>query len=362
MINLIGQWIGNVYGTHPSNVFVEFNNQNGGISVTLRSATTNSNEVGVFIGTCTQNENSVAITINELVNGQQTNTTGNATLTIISENQLEGNFELSNQAKGIIKISRFHFTNAINSRSQPVQIIAKEIILNYPLKIYKNDIEKIITIMQELATPAGTLIVTEQAKGTKIIKYSADYLKENEHQKNIESLSFSSQVMVSGFTNTLTLNLNRNGSSYIISQSPDFLWSHTTPILLKETLEQKTNKFLGLYKRFGLEINGILFLILLVILPSLEFKTRLVFVTGFLFFAFSYRFGYRHLSQTILEANSDKPTTFKEKFPKITYIALTVFSLLLGAIISYGVDKSLTKLSALMTKQTNATVQNVMPK
>lgn len=348
MINLIGQWIGNVYGTHPSNVFAEFNKQNGEMSVSIRSATPLSNEVSIFIGICTQNEKSIAITINELVNGQQTTTTGNATLNVISENQLEGNFEFNNQAKGIIKISRFLFTNSINEQSQPLQIIAKEIILNYPLKIYKKDIQKIITIMQELATPAGTLVITEQSKGTKIIKYSNDYLKVEEHQENVDSLSFTSQVMVHGFTNTLTLNLNRNSPSYIISQSTDFLWSHTTPILLKETLEQKTTKLLGLYKRFGLEINGFLFLILLIILPSFEFKTRLVFVTGFLVFAFSYRVGYRHLSQTILEANADKPTKFREKYPKITYIALTIFSLLVGAIISYGVDKVMTKLSAII--------------
>lgn len=348
MFDPLGQWIGNTYGTHPANLFVEFSNNNGAIAVTIRAASQNISEVKTFIGSCIQNENSITSSINEISEKLQTGITGNIVLTVISENQLEGSFELSDQTKGVIKISRFLFSNAINNRSQPLQIIAKEIPLNYPLKIYKKDINKIITIMQELSTPSGTLIITEQARGTKIIKYANDYLNTKEHQSTIDSLSFTTQTMVAGFTNTLTLNLNRHGPSYIISQSADFLWSHATPILLKEILELNTNKLLGLYKKFGLEINGLLFLTLLVILPSFEFKLRLVSVVGFLIFAFSYRFGYRRISQTIIEADTDKPTTFKEKHPKTAYILLTLFSLFLAAVISFGVNQGLTKLITLI--------------
>lgn len=307
MINLTGQWIGNTYGTHPSNIFAEFINSNNTISVSIRSAAPNSQDVKIFIGICTQHEGLIEINLTQSIDGYFTTTTGKVIFKIVSERVLEGDFELSIGAKGIIKISKYYHFNTLNERSEPLQIIAKEYLLNYPLKIYKNDILKIIEVMKELSTKTGNLVITEQSKGTKVTKYADDYLKTIPHQNNIDSLSFTAQVLVSGFTNTLTLNLNRRSTSNIISQSPDYLWSHSTPTFLKETLEQRANKLLGIYKKYDLEINGLLFLALLVILPSFEIRIRLVWTLAFLTFFISHFIFYSKVSQTVIYANTDEP-------------------------------------------------------
>lgn len=338
---LIGQWIGNIYGTHPKNVFVQFNKtESQDILISLHCAESGSQYVSVFTGICNSREGCISVTLNESVEQQSgtINSTGNITFNICSENQLEGNFEYSNSIKGVIKISKFIFSNSIYNQTEPQQIIAKEYVINYPLKIYRRDIQKIIDLMRELATVSGKVVITEQIKGTKTSRYSKDYLNAGNLEDNIDGLSFSAQVMNSGFVNTITLNLNRDFSSTIISQSNNFLWSNSAPILLKEHLEKQGSKPLGFYRRYGLDINSLLFLTLLAILPSFEFKLRIAFVIGFLLFALAHKMINRWVSQTTIEQNLDKPSTFKERYPKLTYLFATALSAVLSIAIGYGVN------------------------
>jgi len=252
-------------------------------------------------------------------------------------NKLCGNNKLlfNTGAKGIIKIFKSINSDSVANKLAPPQFISKEYMFDYPLEIYKKDIRKIIEILEDLVGKSGSLVVTEYRKGIKITKFAVDYLKADSYQSNIDCLSFTAQIIMPSFTNTITLNINRSNPSNIISQSANQSWSQSAPLLLKEYLEQKQNKPLGFYKRYGLEINSILFLTLLVILPSLTISQRAIFMVGFLVFAISYKIFYRKISQTIINQTNDEPITFKDKFPIVYYTAATLFSAALGFIGSH---------------------------
>jgi hypothetical protein len=107
---------------------------------------------------------------------------------------------------------------------------------------------------------------------------------------SVDYLSMTAQLNTQSYTRMITLNLDRFGYSNIVSQSDETVWSQALPMLLKERIEKNENKFLSIYRKYGLNINFITFLLLMAILPSYEFKMRISIVFGFLIAAIIHRF------------------------------------------------------------------------
>ncbi len=344
MANLIGQWIGNTYGTHPSNIFAELTQQKKEILVLVKSAAPSSPAVEEFIGKFNQTgEGQIKIPINDLKDGRLGNISGEIIFTNSSDNLLEGSFKLSNGIEGVIKLSKFQLSNTSSGGKEPPQIIAKEYVITDPLRIYKNDLVGLIKLMQGVAGTTGSVVVTECSKGTKIAKYADSYLTSQDYLTNVDSFLLTVQVPMGSFVNILTLILNQHDPSRIISQSGDLVWSHSTPMMIKEYLIERSSKFLGYFKRYGLELNGLIFLFLLTVLPSFEFRARLIFMVAFIIFVFSYRLGYRWVSQTIIQINAEQPSSFKDRFPKLTYLLVTLLSAVISASIGWGIKSGLDK-------------------
>lgn len=342
MANLIGQWIGNIYGTHPLNVFAEFSQHDKEILVSIKCAANGCQNIQEFIGKWNPGyEGQIKINVNESKDGKFGNISGEVIFTNSSDNLLEGGFKLSNGVEGVIKISKFQLSCTSSNSKEPPQLIAKEYIITDPLRMYKADVIGIIKLMQGVAGVTGSVVITECSKGTKIAKYADNYLTSASNFSDIDSLLVNVQMPMGNFVNTLTLILNQHDSSRIISQSNDQVWSYSTPIMIKEYLIERSGRFLGYFKRHGLELNGLIFLLLLTVLPSFSFKSRLIFVITFIIFAVSYRWGYRWVSQSIILPNAEQSSSFKDKYPKLTYILLTLLSAIISATIGWGIKKGL---------------------
>lgn len=343
MANLIGQWVGNTYGTHPSNIFAEFSQQDKEIVVAIKSAAVGTQDVQEFIGKFNPaDEGQIKINVNDSIQGKLGSISGEIIFRNSTDNLLEGSFKLNNGVDGVIKLSKFQLSGA-NDGKEPPQMIAKEYVISDPLKMYKNDVVGLIKLLKGVAGATGSVIITECSKGTRIAKYADAYLTSDDLLPNIDSLLVTVQVPVGNFVNTLTVILNQHDPNRIISQSGDVVWSHSTPLMIKEFLMERAGKFLGYFKRYGLELNGLVFLFLLTVLPSFEFKTRLIIIITFLVFVFSYRWGYRLVSQTIIEPNAAKPNKFKDKYPKLTFILLTLLSAIVSGLVGWSINTGLDK-------------------
>lgn len=341
-INLTGKWVGNTLGTHPCNVFAEFFDKDGKHFLEIKAAT-QFGEVSTFYGEVAnsnvQPDQSITVSITEVMSGQSTGVTGYVDLNPINDNLLEGGWEATTGAKGVIQLSkRQPFKRDDTLKKEPTEIIAKEYKFG-TLTIYKDDIEEIIKILEQMVSPNGYVFITYEHDGSKKTCFADTYLNKQDKPTEYQSLSIGAQKNIDGFTHSIVVNLKRSEESNIFVQSPDILWYYSTPMAVKELLEKRSSRVIDFYRKHGLTLNGIVFLILLAWLPSYDFFTRSVFVSSFLVFALLHVQIHKRASLSIISPIKNIPTSFKEKHPTVSYLFNTFISALIAAVIGLLLSK-----------------------
>jgi hypothetical protein len=66
-------------------------------------------------------------------------------------------------------------------------------------------------------------------------------------------------------------------------------------------------------------------------------------MVAFIIFIFTYRLGYRWVSQSIIQTNTEQPSSFKDRFPILTYLLVTLLSAAISASIGWGINAGLDK-------------------
>lgn len=339
--SILGKWVGETFGTHHCRVFAEGLNRDDKVFLELRLAPSAvgvsifSGQVGtadIPIGSQSQ------IILHEVYENQITTFQITLTLQAISEDVLEGDWQVTDGAKGIVRLSRHKTATHQQTQPEPVEIIAKEYQFGN-LRIYKNDIEEIIKIMEQLSTTDGHVFVTEEVDGVKKTTFAKTYLAKEKKVGELQSLTIAASLMTNGFNNSLVLNLEKEGNSTLSVQSPNLLWFYSTPMAVKELLEKRSSKIIELYKKHGLNINFLVFLTLLVWMPSLEIADRVRFATYFLIFTSMHAFIHKKSSLSLINQKKEQPSTFKEKYPAFSYVSLTIMSAVITGIIKFVLEK-----------------------
>jgi len=340
MLSVTGKWIGTTQGTHPHNVFIEFNNVSGKISCDLRLSPPNNLIVRKFIGLCEQDETTIYIKINEISDVGFKNSAGNIWLKPNSEIILDGEYELTTGEKGIFNIKKY-FSALIPEKSEPFQIFPKEYRISYPLKIFKKDIFELIKKLKQLVTTAGTVTIIETSDSQGITHSADAYLKYESHIETPTCLKLIAHYPPQGLSN-ITLTFNRYGDSFIFAQSPEEIWSNLAINSVKPYLESKRNKLLEIFKKHGLELNGMLLLAFIALLPNVSTTWRFIWIAVLVFFVYLYRKEHRYISQTLIQQNDDFPKKFEEKRPILGFlinisknILKALIPAILGATIQY---------------------------
>ncbi len=326
--SILGKWVGDTFGTHRCRVFAEGLNRDDKVFLELRVAPSAAG-VSMFFGQVGTADIQIGsqsqIILHEVFENQITTLQITLTLRAISEDVLEGDWQGTDGAKGIVQLTRYKSATHQPAQPEPVEIIAKEYRFGN-LRIYKNDIEEIIKIMEQLSAPDGNVFVTEEVDGVKKTTFAKTYLAKEKKAGELQSLTIAALRMINGFNNSLVLNLRKEGDNTLSVQSPDLLWFYSTPMAVKELLEKRSSKIIELYKKHGLNINFLVFLTLLVWMPSLEIADRVIFAACFLIFALLHAFIHKKSSLSLINQKKEQPSTFKEKYPALSYVSLTIMS------------------------------------
>lgn len=333
-INVLGKWVGDIYGTHHCHVLAEFTLTDGNTFLEVRAQSTPA-ITAIFRGPVASPDfveaKETEVTLSELINGSLSGLQVTINIQATNQDVLQGAWETTNGAKGVVQLSRWKFTpnNKQPEHQEPTEIIAREYKFGN-LRIYKNDVYEIIKIMQLLVAPDGVIFVTEEHDGVKRTSLAQAYLNKERKPNDLTSLVIAAQKNMNGFTSSLVLNLIRNGVSTLSVQSPDVLWFYSTPMAVKELLDKKSDKIIELYRKYGLNFNALLFLALLIWLPDAA-KDRAIFVVSFLAFVLLHACVHKRAALSLINPEKERPSGFKEKHPTISYILLTLASAFLAA-------------------------------
>lgn len=284
MAQLNKLWAGRVYGTNTGNLFIALENTGPAVSGTLRF---NDTAYGLSVY-------SVVGTFGETLHLQGTPATEPAppiqrgVLTVearlTEEGNLRGTWESSVGTGGTFEA----WPHDINSPTPtakpdgdvPEQIYTRNIGLG-AIRLYGDEVRRLIQYMKE-DFRSSRVIATYNARGSQVTKYVEDFLLEAPALGDIGYLKIQVQEHEAhGINKLVVIEFNDHGVNDVRVQGIRESWVVGKAEMLSGFLKKNQPTLVTTYRRFGLDLNSVIFLAMVILLPSITSLTdRVIFVVG----------------------------------------------------------------------------------
>jgi hypothetical protein len=280
MSNIAGLWAGNIFGTNTGKVFLELQAKNG---VLTGIARLNDDTFGVVVYKVTGtngNEVNLRCTPEQVPDGVEAEA---ATVVghLAPDGTLRGRWESEAGTAGTFQL----FPHKIESNQQQTTALEPEQIYNRALKLgsirlYRDDVGRIVELARKDFT-AKTLIVTYEQHGNEVTKWADDFLIRLDDLAELRSLKLFIQEPGKGSVNrSVNIELVDVGESTVRVSGPDDTWVVGKAESLRKELRRYENSVITNYRKYGLNVNFVLFLVMLILMPSITgLMRRVIFVS-----------------------------------------------------------------------------------
>ncbi|WP_147418742.1 hypothetical protein [Sphingobium terrigena] len=208
---------------------------------------------------------------------------GGMSFEIRAAKQCSGTWDLLDGSKGIFDLAlaeRPSESPSLSAQSPAPQLWNKEALLG-AVTLYRADLERLIAEL-ETFVPAPATTYIRATEGGQVIVHQADaYLARRDRPDIIKDMSIVREEIVStGFKKIATVNLNDSGENNISVSSPDELWTSAVSQRLESFMGQFTSVFTGILRKHGLNINSLILLCVLIVIPDYKINTRIFIAIG----------------------------------------------------------------------------------
>ena len=335
-VNVLGNWLGDIDGTHRGQAFAEFIEKNDKVILNLRISyfgVAIEQFFGIFPKADLKLKETVNFELDELLPDGTKGTHVIVKLALIEQDILEGEWESSINGKGIVRLTKSSMgQQAVAKPEEPKEIIVREYRFG-KLQIYKRDIRQIVETFRGLVGKEGNVIVAATYDEKRIILYSERFLEDDSLPEYIDGLMISGQIFKNGVNNSIILDIKKGDDSNLLVQTSDRIWFYGAGMGIKALLDKKTNGLIDVYRKYGPSLTVLLFLLLLIFLPS-QISERAVLVASFVIFAFAHKYVHSNFSLSVISPTKEEPSSWGEKHPGFKYILATIFSAAVSVLIN----------------------------
>ena len=163
----------------------------------------------------------------------------------------------------------------------PEQIYAKNIALG-ALRLYGTEVRQLVGhIIQDFAS--ARVVATYDVRGSQVTRYADDFLNDTSlENRAIDYLKLQAQEPdAHGINRLVVVEISANGVNEVRVQGVRESWVVGKAEAVASYLRQNQRTLVTTYKRFGLNLNSVIFLITIVLLPSVSsLRERAIFVGG----------------------------------------------------------------------------------
>lgn len=325
-------WAGYVYGTNTGKVFVEFEADAKAPIGILRFndsdlGTTVYKIEGSFDGAKLEFKGEPVQAREGVVSGSLT-----AVAAITPEGQLRGQWSSSLGTGGTFVLFPHETatpTMSSDGSSIPPQLHSANRQLGV-LRLYADDLRELIGHVRKDFN-AARLVVTYEVHGNELSQFVEDFEKSSRTVGEIRRLRlFIQEHEAHGINKLVTVDLNAQGSNEVRVQGINESWVLGKVETIVRQLRQFESNVVTTYKKFGLGINQVVFLAMLVALPdvpSLEARALLVgIVTAML--AMLYSLHSEFIPNTLVVLGPKKPGLLKRFGPTlVSWLSATTAAL-----------------------------------
>ena len=313
-------WAGRVYGTNTGNIFVEFDEVEPHIVGRLRFL---DSLYGITVYTVRGTFTDHLVLEGEWAHGGDPDHHGNLTIDakLTSGGSLNGTWKSTIGTGGTFEI--FPHDHAIASdshlvQSGPEQLYTRRVTLG-AVKLYANDVSDLLQYAaEEFVSPRP--VVAYRVRGNEVAKYASDFVQEFSTIGDLDYFKLTVQEPDShGINRLVIVELNAVGANEIIVQGTRESWVVGRSEALASFFHNYEKKLVTTYKKYGLGINSIIFLAMLVVIPEIQSVIgRVVFVCGIsLLLVVFHWFHARFIPNTYILLDKPSTNAFSRAWPTI---------------------------------------------
>ena len=321
MENLANRWAGRIYGTNTGNVFLDLNQDAENISGRLRIM---DSVFGVSIYAYTGIVNDEIVLHCKPENAEEGAQLGDVTVKgrLTPQGNIKGEWESTIGTAGAFELYP-HDMNATDPAEKsrggnPEQIHNKTIQLG-SARLFKDDILQLVSFLQKDFS-TGRVIVTYVQRGSELTKYADDFFNQLEGIDQLNYIKFVIQEPEAyGINRVIVVELVANGVSEIRVSGINESWVLGKAESIYQTIKLKQNSLVTTYRKYGLNLNGAIFVAMLIVLPEIaDWKDRGIFVVAV--FALLNLLLFIHnkfIPNTAIYLEQTKPSFLRRVWPSI---------------------------------------------
>lgn len=332
-------WAGRVYGTNTGNLFAEFDISTEGVTGTLRLmdtlfGLTVYRVTGSFDGTLRLHGEPVQAPIG--INAGSIDVT--ATLT--PEGRLRGEWRSLVGTAGTFEAYPHDVLppdqRTAGAIEAPEQIFSSNISLG-AIRLYAKDLWELIQFVRKDFV-VGRPVATYAVRGNEVTRYFEDFQKEATGLGELRSLKVTIQEPEAhGINKVVIVELNALGQNEIRVQGINESWVVGKAEAIARTLRTFEKGLVTTYKKFGLTLNEVIFLAMIILIPAIEsLRQRAVFVAiVVMLLRFLYWLHSRIIPNAVIYLGEKEPTVFQRVWPSILSWLVAATASLAAAFVFY---------------------------
>lgn len=335
MPDLANRWAGRLYGTNTGNIFLDLTQDGQNVSGRLRIMDsilgvsiydyTGSFDDECFLH-CTPYQAAEGVELGDvIVRGHLT-----------QEGNVRGEWESTIGTAGTFELYPHDITSTgpLERNGNPEQIHNRTIPVG-SIRLFKDDLIQLIDFVKKDFSK-GRVIVTYSLRGSVLTKYADDFF---EQLNEINRLNYIKVVIQEpeayGINRVIAVELVANGASEIRVSGINESWVLGKAESIFQTLKPKQNYLVTTYRKYGLNLNGAIFIAMLIAIPDMpDWERRAIFVIlVFVLLNFLLFIHNKFIPNTEIYLEQAKPNLLKRAWPSILSWVIAVSSSIVAAYI-----------------------------
>ncbi len=344
-MNSLGKlWAGRAYGTNVGNLFVSFDETQPQVKGTLRFL---DQLTGIAVYTVEGTFDEALTLTGRWQAGGKPEHHGVLTINgrLTSEGNLRGTWSSTAGTGGTFDLfphnAAFSSAPNIANPSIPEQIYARNITVG-AVRMYAQDVLDLLRYVNEEFN-APRPVVTYHLRGNEVTKYAVDFEKEVSKLGHLDYLKITVQEPDAyGINRLVVIELNAFGKNEVRVQGIRESWVIGRAEALATALRKNQSSLVTGYRKFGLNLNSLIFLAMLVLIPEIEtFVARMIFVGAtVVLLMLLWGIHSKFIPNTSIFLTEARPNVFVRAWPTVLSWLVAASASLVAALVFYWLTRS----------------------
>jgi hypothetical protein len=330
-------WAGRAYGTNTGNLFVEFDKTGPEVSGLLRFLDF---QLGIAVYTVEGTFDDLLILTGHWNQGGEADAHGELSIKarLTSEGHLRGTWSSTIGTGGTLDLFPHELAlpkgSIASEPGVPEQIYSRNVSIG-ALKLYTEDVLSLLRYIQEdFNVPRP--VVTYHIRGSEVTKYASDFISEVASLGSLEYLKVTIQEPEAyGINRVVIVELSAFGSNEVRVQGIRESWVIGRAEALASFLRKYQSNLVTKYRKFGLNLNSVIFVAMLVLIPEIAtLSARAMFVGAtFVLLLGLLWFHQRFIPNASIQLTEAKPNAFVRAWPTILSWVVAASASLIAALV-----------------------------